>query len=283
MIRELRSDKCLCNCMQSIHAHRRKKNKYIYIIIIIVALTIINPFNFLGSARSVFSVVFSPLSSVGHGISLYVRDSLGMVVDMGSLYEKNQELEQEIARLRAENATLADIKKENDLLRSDLALLPKDKHELIGAEVVLRDSLGGDQWIMIDKGSHHDVERDMAVIVGDSIFVGYIDDVDIATARVRLLTHPDSVVNVVSVEGGAEAISHGHHGLSVIVEDIKKDDQVKNGDMFVTSQIGNKLPRGLSVGTAQNISSSPDQLFQSAHIAPLTSLGDIRFVFVVKK
>lgn len=269
--------------MHAVHKNTQKKRIYLYIIVFFGVIIIINPFNILGSVRGVASTLFLPVNGVGQGFGTSVRDALGVVVHMGDMHEENQVLLQENQHLRAEIAQLLDMRGENDVLRKELGLAQRGKFDLVHAEVVVRDSVGGDQWIMINKGVDDGIQKDMAVVVDEDIFVGYIDTIDKNTSRVRLLTHPESVVNVVNAKSGAEAISRGQHGLSVVVEDIKKGDEVHDGDMFVTSQIGNKFPRGLSVGTAQNISLSHDDLFQSANIIPMTQLDKIRFVSVIKK
>lgn len=267
--------------MQAIHIKKRAKNRYFFIAAIVIII-FINPFNLFGFVHSGFSVIFAPVSIFAQNVGTFAHSSFGMVFHVGDLHADNQRLTQEMRQLVAQNAMLGDLENENAQLRNELDLLPREKFDLVGAEVVLRDAIGGDQWIMINKGSHDGIAKDMAVIIDEGIFVGYIDNVDASSSRVRLLTHPESVVNVVDVENNAEAIARGHHGLSLLVEDIEKDDRVENGDMFVTSQIGNRFPRGLSVGTAQNVQLSDDQLFQGAHIMPLAPLGDVRFVFVIK-
>lgn len=253
-----------------------------YIVIIFLGM-IANPFGVMTKIRSGVMVILSPLSNIGYGVGVKYRSAVGLIADMGNLYAQNQELRATVRRLESENAYSMDIKKENQFLRTELDLLPREEYALIGADVIARDSLGGSQWVMIDKGREQGIEENMAVIVDDRVFVGYIDDVNQTVSRVRLITHPDSVVNVVGAKGGSEAIMRGNHGLSAVVEDIKKDDVVENGEMFITSSIGARFPRGLSVGHVQNVSTTEDQLFQKATIIPLVDLGDLRTLFVIKK
>ncbi|PID52752.1 MAG: rod shape-determining protein MreC [Candidatus Moraniibacteriota bacterium] len=269
--------------MHAVHKNKQGKRKYLYIIVILVAIIVLDPFSVLGFVRGITSTLFLPFNHIGQNLGESFGDSFDVVLHMGDMHRDNQRLIQENQDLRAELMYLTDIKNENNILRTELGLLPRKDFELIYAEVVVRDSLGGDQWVMINVGAENGVKKDMAVIVGAGVFVGYIDTVDQKISRVRLITHPESVVNVVNADSGAEAISRGRYGLSVVVEDIKKGDKVQDGDMFVTSQIGNKFPRGFSVGVAQNVALSNDDLFQRANIIPLVSLDDIRFVSVVKK
>lgn len=267
--------------MQSIHKHKRKKNIFIYIVVIVVIL-IINPFNFFGSIRNIIAIPLTPIIQIGSGFGSYISEHVDMILHIGSLYEENQFLNNEIQQLKADNSFIADIKNENEILRKEIKLLPRDKFELIGADVILRDPLGGNQWIMINRGSDDGLQVGNGVIVGESIFIGEIDEISNATARVRLITSSENSVNIVTARTSSEAIAYGKHGLSVVVEDIKKDDDVVEGDMFVTSNIGNIFPRGLNIGIVQNIKLSDDNLFKKATIAPLVSLDNIRFVFIIK-
>jgi len=267
--------------MQSIHKKKQKKNIFIFIAIVVVFI-IVNPFDMFGSVRSIIMVPFAPLTHLGTNIGAYFFDKSNMILHIGTLYQQNQELSSNVRQLESKNSMLVDVKNENDLLRQNLSLLPREQFNFVGADVVLRDPLGGDQWVTINRGKQDGIEVGMVAVVDEGVFVGHVDEIDRTTARIKLITHPESVVNVVSARTGAEAIAYGEHGLSVVVEDIKKDDDVVDGDVFITSDIGNMFPRGLSVGTVQNMTTSTNNLFQRANIVPLVSLNDLRFVFIIK-
>ena len=267
--------------MQVIHKKKRNKNTIIYIVAFII-LIIINPFNVFGFVRNIIMVSLTPITRQGSAMGMYISDKVSMVFSIGTLYRNNQNLENKVRQLEAKNAMLIDTKNENDKLRSALELLPRDELKFIGGDVILRDSLGGNQWIMINRGKKDGVTVGKAVVVDENILVGIIDKVDNVIARVQLVTHPESVINAVTARTGAQAIVLGLHGLSMVAEDIKMDDDVVNGDMFVTSDIGNSFPRGLSIGTVQSITYSTDQLFQKATILPSAPLDRLQHVFVIK-
>jgi rod shape-determining protein MreC len=263
--------------------HKKKQNKKIIIyIVLFVILIIINPFNVFGFVRNIVMIPLTPVTRQGSIVGIYISDKLGMIFNIGTLYQNNQNLENKVRQLEAENALLMDVSNENDELRSSLELLPRDEFKFIGGDVILRDSLGGNQWVMLNRGKRDGVAIGKAVVVGENVLVGIVDEVNDTTARVQLITHPESAINVVTARTGAQAIVLGLHGLSVTVEDIKMDDDVINGDMFVTSDIGNSFPRGLSVGIVQNITPSTDKLFQNATIIPSVSLDRIQHLFVIK-
>ncbi len=267
--------------MHSFHKDKTKK-RFLFAIVILLIFILINPFGIFDFVRAVTLVPLTSLARAGFGSGSYVSERIAMFANIGNLYRENQELAKQLREYKSYKAQLSDIRNENEQLRKELALLPRTHYALVGAEVVLRDPVGGDQWIMVNRGKKDGIEDGMAVIVDGGILIGVIDEINHATSRVRLITHPDSVVNVATERTGAEAIAYGKHGLSVVAEDIKKDDDVREGDVFVTSHIGDNFPRGLSVGTAHDIVPSSDNLFKTAQIIPLAPLHDLHFVFIIK-
>ncbi len=263
--------------------YNKKQNKNIVIFtVVFITLMVINPFGMFDIVRNIIMIPFTPIAQQGSAVGTYIFNKIDMVSSIGILYSNNQDLENKVRELKAENAKLSDVKNENNKLRNILELLPRDKFKFIGGDVILRDSLGGNQWIMINKGQKDGIIIGKAVVVDKNILVGVIDKVNKTTARIQLLTHPNSLINAVSARTGAQGIIVGVHGLSLKVEDINVKDDVVNGDTFVTSDIGNSFPRGLSIGTVQNIALSKDQLFKTATILPSVALDKLQYVFVIK-
>ena len=268
--------------MQSLHRTNYSKRIIIFIIGMMVVVWI-DPFGVTQYARNIISIVTRPVMSGGFAVGDRAYGIWDLVFGIGTLHEENQVLQQRVQKLESDAALLQDVKKENEELRTLLDIAPRDTYTLIGAETILRDSLGGNQWIMIDKGRADGVAENMTVIVNDGVYVGRVSSVDEHTAQVQLLTHPEHVVNVTGIQGGAEAIMRGNHGLSAVVEDIKKDIRVEDGESFITSQIGNKTTRGFLVGTIHNVATSPDALFQTGNIVPAAALDRLHIVFIVKE
>jgi rod shape-determining protein MreC len=122
----------------------------------------------------------------------------------------------------------------------------------------------------------------MPVVVGDGILIGQLGEVYSTSARVTLLTHPESVINIVDEATGAQGVLRGAYGLGMTLDLIPQSDTLHTGDRVITSGLGGTLPRALVIGTIEDIHPTPDRLFQQASIKPAVSLDAARFVQIIR-
>ncbi|OGI22508.1 MAG: rod shape-determining protein MreC [Candidatus Moranbacteria bacterium RIFCSPHIGHO2_01_FULL_55_24] len=233
--------------------------------------------------RYIAATVMWPVQNVLAPVAFEARDVSSFFGSIGELKETNETLEKEKLRLLAENARLQDLGKENEELRRSLNLIPRDRFETIGAGVIGRDVSGLGNWIQIDQGSLDGVEKGMAVIVEAGVMVGRIEEVFPKSARVMLLSHPESMVNGVTVDTDAQGIVKGEHGLGIVYDMVIQADTLKNGDTVVTSGLGGTIPKGLLIGTLQDTRLSDDRLFQQGAIVLPVRFDHLRYVFVIKR
>lgn len=232
--------------------------------------------------RSTVQWALQPVVHGGYRVGVVMRSGAELVTRIGTLYSENQHLHARVRELESAQARTDDCLRDNAVLHAELGMAQRRTFDTEAANVILRDTIGGQQWMMIDKGSADGILHGAPVVVHGEILIGRISDVQSHTARVDLLTHPSSVVNVRGVHSRAEAIVRGNHGLALIVEDLPKDAHVENGEMFVTSHLADRIPPGLTVGTIQNIAPSADGLFQSGALIPVVTVKDVIVVFVVR-
>lgn len=201
---------------------------------------------------------------------------------IGSLRAENEQLLRENNALFAQVGALRTAQQENDLLREQLQLIPRDKFQLEAAFVVSRDPQGLGSWIMIDKGSSAGLIPGMPVIVSDGILIGKIDAVYASSAKVSLLSDSNSVVNALDIETEAKGIIRGEYGLGLTLDMVAQTDVLNVGDIVVTSGLGGDLPKGLTIGKIQEVRSTPDKLFQQAVLMPRIKYSKLETIFVIK-
>jgi len=225
---------------------------------------------------SPFLKTFRIFSGAVHGFFQFLGSIGELKGENEKLVKKNQELLAEIVKFK-------DTEKENELLRKELGLVPKNKYNLEASFVIGQDALGAGSSIFIDKGKNKGIQEGMAVIVSNGILVGKVSEVFPDTARVVLITDRDSIVNGEVLESGAKGIIKGTYGLGIMMDMISQTEVLKEGDAAITSGLGGEMPRGLLIGKIGQIGQSEDKLFQQATIFSLADLSSLRVVFVVKK
>lgn len=235
-----------------------------------------------GPLRSIFVPIALPFERLLAPVGAKISSIRSLFVSVGDLKKENEYLYHENVRLVAENVRLADVQKENESLRRQLELLPRDSFRLIASDVVGQDAMNLGSWMLIDKGSDDGVRTGMAVIVDQGVLVGKVGEVLAHSARVVLLTSPDSVINSQDVQSGAKGVVRGRHGLGLLLDMVVQTETLKTGDDVATSGLGGDIPQGFLVGKIQEVHPSGDRLFQQATLASPVKFTSLRTVFVVQ-
>lgn len=226
-------------------------------------------------------VVLFPFERIFSWVAFESRETVRFFASIGELKAKNEALIRENLDLRAEAALLEEVRQENETLRRDFDLGLRDQYELVAAEVIALGGLSQGQSLIINQGSGAGIAIGMPVIVGKGTLVGRIAEVFVGSARVELLSSPESMVAMTTPDGSAKGIVRGEHGLGLLFDMVPRTDVFKRGDTLVTSGLGGEFPRGLLVGTLQDPEYTGDKLFQRAAVIAPVKYADIRFVAVI--
>ncbi|MDD5397211.1 MAG: rod shape-determining protein MreC, partial [Candidatus Moranbacteria bacterium] len=240
------------------------------------------PVGLFDSLRGPVGLLFLPFQKVFYSVSAVADGTGEFLGSIGQLKNDNKKLLSENQALLARSAMLQDVESENVILRSQLNLLPRDHWNLVAASVVSQDPQGMGNWLEIDRGSDDGIAVGMSVVVSNSILVGRVQQVNAKTAQVLLLTNSKSTINASTSDGGTKGIIRGEYGLGIIFDMILQTDSIKTGDDVVTSGVGGEIPKGLYVGTVQEVHDSDDHLFQQAVVTSPLQVSKLQVVFVIK-
>lgn len=232
--------------------------------------------------RSSLMTVTFPLQKVFSVVAFEISDTFHFFTSIGELKSENERLEKEHLRLLALNAKFSDVSKENDELRRALDLVPRERFSLKPAEIIGRDVSGLGNWLSINQGSQDGIHKGMPVIVDAGIFIGRVAEVFPVSARVMLLSNPESIVNGIALDTDARGIVKGEYGLGLLFGMVLQSDTLKAGDTVVTSGLGGDTPKGLLIGTLQETRFSDDRLFQQASLLSPVRFDRLRYVFVIE-
>jgi len=230
--------------------------------------------------KTFFNLIY-PLQKISYVTSEKIADTLSVFKNINHLKDENKRLYQENQQLKVARNQLANLKKENENLRRELGLLPKDKYVIENAAVIGKSKNTND-WIMIDKGAGQGIEKGMATIVAQGIFIGKVNEVFQNSSQVILVSNNSSGISVQDRETGAKGVARGAHGLGVYLDMVMPVEAIKENDEIITLA-ADKIPEGLLLGKLSNVHLSNDHLVQQADIIVPYDFSKIHFVGIIKK
>ena len=211
--------------------------------------------------------------------------------DVGRVRARNAELEAELTALRLDRDATERLRRERDALREQLGLRTQDPARLVPCEVRRRRVAPGAVMIQIRAARPMEWERYQAVVARGGL-VGRIHTITgPRTAWVELLSSPGTAVSSELERTGLPGILRSRDGQTFDLDLIGRDEDVRDGDRVVTSDLGivldaqgrgtGGLPRGIPLGWVVSEQAPPDQIFKSVVVRPFVDADRLDVVFVV--
>lgn len=223
----------------------------------------------------------SPFERFFHAVGSDTRGAWANYINLRHVRQQNLDLQQEIARLRLEQAAFAEDAMQGHRLQ---ALLNFQQHYIdstVAAQVIGSSGSDLSHVLYIDKGADYGLKPDMAVITPDGI-VGKLRDVFPHTAQVLLISDQTSGAGVVLSSTRILAILHGTPNGQVEISNLTPDSRIKPGEAVVTSGGDQIFPRGLPAGTIESIAPDPNhQPYTAIQVKPAANLNRLEEVLVI--
>lgn len=264
----------------------RERSISIWLILGAALLVALNlPEGLSGRGKAAIREFLAPLQELVSGIHHGGQQWINAVRSLGEMAVDNENMAEELTRLRSELRYLEGLEQENEQLRKQLGFLSRPDRELIPVEIIGRDISGWWQTVRVGKGLAEGIESGMAVVTQDGL-VGRTMNVSAGTADVLLVADPSCRVSAYVAPAEAHGVIAGRGltaaGLPILRMDfINKDVPLRAGDEVVTSGLGGTYPRGIVVGHIEEVTTDDSGLFQRADIAPSADIGRISYAFVV--
>ena len=227
----------------------------------------------LNPLRTAVGYVLVPIQSGVNRVGGGLYNELSSVGKLKTALEENETLKPRVDELTEENTRLRSEQFELERLRS-LYELDQEymQYHKIGARIIAKDSGSWFSVFRIDKGSDDGIKEDMNVIAGGGL-VGIVTDVGANYATVRSIIDDSSRVSAMAQQSGDSCIVAGDLQLfkegRLKLSYMEKDDDIKDGDMIVTSNISGKFLPGILVGYATDITVDyNDNLTKSGYLIP---------------
>ncbi len=196
---------------------------------------------------------------------------------------ENRELKQQLEQLRLEHVRLNEDAAQARRLQVLLGFKEQFISETMPAQVIGSGGSEQSRIVYIDKGEHHGLKPDMAVITGTGV-VGKILKVFRSTSQVLLIDDQSSGVGGILEKSRLQGIVRGTSAGEVVLEKIMNDEAVQSGDIVRTSGGDRIFPKGLPVGVVTRVSNGTgSDLFLNIRVRPAANLAKLEEVLVVTK
>jgi len=248
----------------------------------------------------------APVENVLHYVDPLQRLVSSAVEGTGNLFQtvrQVRELRAEVEELQArtdaltvENVRLREYEAEVQQLRALLNFASEYPiSAFLGADVIGREAcdtfpcgevIGTDpdpylRNITINVGAQQGVAVGMPVVSGGAGLVGRIAEVGPRTAKVKLLTDPDSSVAVLLQASRVTGLIVGQPDGTLRMEYIPQEEDIGDDEIVLTSGLGGFLPKGLVVGQVTEVLQEDYELFQAAIVRPALDFSRLELVLVI--
>lgn len=238
--------------------------------------------NFLSGS---VGVLLSPLQKLSMSLSSSVTGFFERIIMADDISQENQELREEIRRLREQMVDFETYKAENEQYRQFLELKEQNPDFVFEAAMVIgRDPADHFYSFTIDKGTLDGIKVSDPVITPDGL-VGRISEVSYTDSKVITLLNPGIDVGAFDGRTRDTGIISGDLGLAMQgrcrLSYLSRDSSASAGDIITTSGIGGTFPKGLIVGTIADVKAEQSGISLYAEIVPAADIAKVRDVFVI--
>jgi rod shape-determining protein MreC len=210
----------------------------------------------------------------------WLRDLRQSYVTLSSYRSENDRLQRRIIELEAEKNRLLEAEAINRQLQALLDFRPQLPPGSITAAIIANSASSWFQSCLLDKGSANGVNKGMAVVTPLGI-VGQVVSVTTHSAKVLLITDPNSGVDVLVQRTRARGIISGSLENGPILKYVKRSEDIQVGDRLVTSGMDGVFPKGLIVGTVTKVLKQNLGLFQHVEVTPAVLSTQTEEVLIV--
>ena len=224
--------------------------------------------------------ILRPLQIAGQGTANWIKGFRDHYDTLAGFRSENERLRKRLQNLEIERQRLLEAEATNQQLQKLLDFRSELPKGAITATIIANSSTSWFQSCVLNKGSADGVRKGMAVVTPLGI-VGKVVAVTGRTAKILLLTDPNSGIDVLVQRTRSRGIVSGSLESGTVLKYMKRSEDVQEGDRLVTSGLDNVFPKGLLVGTVIKVRKQNRGLFQSVEVWPAVQAARVEHVLVV--
>lgn len=250
---------------------------------VIILISIVHYTPFLSSIDRAVMFIARPVVSPLYRFEESIAGFFGSFGKQGQLLAERDTLASRVAEMEATVARLENVQNENVLLRKQLSFTEDTKYPFVVARPITRVREGDRVFVIINQGEKSGIKVGMPALSPEGALVGKVVKVTASNAFLQILTDTSSVfAGVVARNEAAKGLVRGDHNLSIKMDMIPIDQNIVVGDLVVTAGVEVEVPRGILIGTINNVIETPGAILKSAYITPAADLSNMHLLTILK-
>jgi rod shape-determining protein MreC len=222
----------------------------------------------------------SPWQRAFHWVVGSARAVFQNYILLVNLKDENHQLQEEVRRLKQENADLKESAQTLGRLQRLLLLKARVPGAMIAAEVIASSPSAWFRTIVINKGQRDGVKKGFPVVTLEGV-VGKVTRVSSSSSVVLLVIDRNSSVDCLVQRTRTRGILEGEGGGRCYLRYVSRTEDIQVGDHIFTSGLEEIFPKGLSLGEVVKVEKKAYGLFQEIEVMPSADLGRLEEVMVI--
>lgn len=262
------------------------KRMAIFVGVILVILVNILAFSIISrrdgpvsGIQGVALFIIAPLQDVLTGVVDIAQNTWYQYFSLVSAAKENKDLRGALARERQTNRQLKEVQNANSRYRRLLGFQKATDYHLIAATVIGKDPSPWFKTIVIDKGQSRGVKKGMPVVVPEGV-VGHVVEASSHYSKVLLIIDQNSAVDALVQRTRARGIIEGGSEGTFVFKYVLRKDDVRIGDIIVSSGLGGIYPKGLYIGRATEVVKQKAGVFQNVTVTPFVDFERLEEVLI---
>jgi rod shape-determining protein MreC len=251
------------------------------VLLAIVLMVVDNRWEEFKSVRAALSLPIAPLHYIVSWPAQIIDNIKITLSTHEDLVNENLRLKSDQLLLHSQLQRLIAVESENNYLKSLLKSTNQVKGKTLIAELLAVDFEPFVHQVVLNKGSRDGVYVGQPVLDASGV-MGQVIQVGPITSRVILINDPHSGISVQNSRNGMRAFAMGDsYSDKLRLMYVTKTADIKAGDIFLTSGLGDHYPEGYPVGKVSSVITDPAQQFAIIYLEPSARLDKSRQVLLI--
>lgn len=208
-----------------------------------------------------------------------IQQTFSFIPNLTSLQRENELLRKINVNLADEVNQLREARLENIRLRSMLALKESSSINLTPAKIIGKNLNLLRNTITLNIGENDGIEIGNPIVTGEGL-VGRIIGTSGGYSIAQLVLNVDFRCSAKIQRSRVDGII-AWDGKTLLLKEIAKSLDVKEGDAVITSEYSNAFPPGIKIGIVSKITDIPNSLFKKIEVIPTVNFTMTEEVFVM--